>query len=231
MNSYSKKFYKLIVILSLINLNFSFAQSNIVEMRSKYNSLGNFWVATFEGGITFPLSDFQTPSIGYAGRGGIEFYFPSRLFITPGLRFNAFYGELNGVSNTGRLSGDGSLRRIIKKFNTPFVLIEPSVVLVFGKGKFNPYFSAGIDYFLTFIPLEKNGYSLFTNSKRHPFISFSGEFGVRYFIHNNFSYNLAFKYFNGSTDELDGFVSRKNDAFLMMTTGISIHLFRKERIR
>jgi len=225
------KKYQLIILLLLVSLSVSFAQSNIVEMRSKYNSLGKFWVATFEGGVTLPFSDFQTPSIGYTGKAGIEYYFPSRIFLIPGLRLHASYGELNGESNTGRLSGDGSLRRVIKNFNTPFVLLEPSIVAAFGKNKVIPYLALGLDYLLAFIPLEKNGYSLYTNSKRSPFLTFSGEFGIRYFIHNDLSYNFSLKYIKGSVDELDGFVSRKKDACVMITSGISVHLFRKERIR
>ncbi|MCX8056666.1 MAG: hypothetical protein N3F03_03525 [Ignavibacteria bacterium] len=216
--------------LILIFENLSVAQ-NIVELRSKYNSLEKFWVGTFEGGITYPFSDFQSSRIGYTARAGIEYYFPSKMFLTPGLRLHGYYGELNGESTTGRLSGDGSLIRMIKKFNTPFVLLEPSIAIALGKGKFIPYFSLGASYFIAFIPLERNGYSLFTNSKRDPFLTYSGEFGFRLFIHRDFSYNFSLKYFKGGIDELDGFVSRKNDSFIILSTGISIHLFRKERIR
>lgn len=228
------KLFKVSFFLCLILLNsskISIAQSNVVELKSKYHSLGKFWVATFEGGITLPFSDYQTPNIGYTGKAGLEYYFPSKIFLTPGFRIHASYGELNGESNTGRLSGDGALLRVVKKFNTPFVLLEPSIVFALGKGKLIPYFSGGVDYFIAFIPLEKNGYSLFTDSKRKPFLTFSGEFGFRYFVHRDFSYNIAIKYFKGGIDELDGFVSRKNDSFITLTTGFSMHLFRKERIR
>lgn len=211
--------------------NFNLLSQQVVELKSKYNSFGKFWVATFEGGFTFPFSDFQTPAIGYIARSGIEYYFPSTKLFTLGLRLNGYYGELNAQSNTGRLSGDGSLKRKIEKFNTPFVMVEPSLVLAAGRGLVIPYLSLGFNYFLSFIPLEKNSYSLYTNSKRDPFITYSGEFGIRYFVHNNFSYNFAVKYFKGGIDEFDGFVSRKNDSFVTISTGISIHLFRKERIR
>lgn len=226
-----KRLFALKIVFLFIGVNYLLAQHNIVELRSKYNSLEKFWVGTFEGGVTLPFTDFQTPNIGYAARAGIEYYFPSRIFFTPGIRLTAYYGELNGESDKGRLSGDGSLLRIIKKFNTPFVMIEPSLVIALGRGKLIPYFSGGFNYFLAFIPLEENSYSLFTNSKREPFFSYSGEFGFRYFIHRDFSFNIAFKYFKGNIDELDGFVSRKNDSFTTITTGISMHLFRRERIR
>jgi len=219
------------ILITLVIINLEVQAQQIVELKSKYNSLGKFWVATFEGGLTIPFSDFQTPAIGYMARGGIEYYFPSTKLFTFGLRLNGYYGELNGESNTGRVSGDGSLKRIIKKFNTPFVMIEPSFVLAAGRGLVIPYLSFGFNYFFNFIPLETNNYSLYTNSKRDPFTTFSGEFGIRYFVHNNFSYNFAVKYFKGSIDELDGYVSRKNDSFITVSTGISIHLFRKERIR
>lgn len=226
-----KLFFTLKIIFTLISVNLLLAQYNIVELRSKYNSLEKFWVGTFEGGVTLPFTDFQTPNIGYTARAGIEYYLPSRIFFTPGLRLTGYYGELNGEYEKGRLSGEGALLRVIKNFNTPFVMIEPSLVIAFGRGKFIPYFSGGLNYFLAFIPLEKNSYSLYTNSKRDPFITYSGEFGFRYFVHRDFSFNIAFKYFKGSIDELDGFVSRKNDSFTTITSGISMHLFRKERIR
>jgi hypothetical protein len=225
-----KKFWK--AFLFFVFIIFLNAQAQqVVELKSKYNSLGKFWVATFEGGVTLPFSDFQKPAIGYLGKAGIEYYFPSTKLFTFGLRLNGYYGELNGESNTGRVSGDGSLKRVIKNFNTPFVMIEPSLVLAAGKELLVPYLSVGLNYFLNFIPLEKDGYSLYTNSKRNSFTTFSGEFGVRYFIHNDFSYNLAIKYIKGGNDEFDGYVSRKKDSFLLLSTGISVHLFRKERIR
>lgn len=221
---------KSILILLLWVFNLVYGQEDIIQLRSKYNSLEKFLVATYEGGVTLPLSDFQTPGLGYTGRVGLEYYFPSKS-IAFGVRFFGMYGELKGKSNTGRLSGDGSLKRIIKDFNTPFVLLEPSFVLALGTELFIPYFAIGVDYILAFIPLETNGYSLFTNSRRNPFLTFSGEIGIRYFLSNNLSFNITAKYFKGSTDELDGFVSRKNDSFVTVTTGLSVHLFRKQRIR
>lgn len=225
-----KRILKISLLFIFLCFNYSPAQQ-VVELKSKYNSLGKFWVTTFEGGVTLPLTDFQTPKIGYLAKAGIEFYFPSTKLFTVGLRFNGFYGELNGESNTGRLSGDGTLKRMIKSFNTPFVMVEPSLVLAAGKGLVIPYISVGVNYLLNFIPLEKNSYSLYTKSKRNPFTTFSGEFGIRYFIHKDFSYNLVIKYIKGGIDEFDGFVSRKKDSFLTVSSGISIHLFRKERIR
>lgn len=221
---------KSILILLLWVIDLAYGQEGGIQLRSKYNSLEKFLVATYEGGVTLPLSDFQTPGIGYTGRVGLEYFFPSRT-ITFGVRLFGMYGELNGDSNTGRLSGDGSLQRVIKKFNTPFVLLEPSLVLALGKELFIPYLAFGVDYILDFIPLETNGYSLFTDSKRNSFLTFSGEFGIRYFLSNNLSLNFAAKYFKGATDELDGFVSKKEDSFVTVTTGVSLHLFRKQRIR
>lgn len=217
-----------IFFITISNLT---SQENTIELKSKYNSLGKFWVGTFEGGLTLPFSDFQSPAVGYVGKAGIEYYFPSRTFFTFGLRLHGSYGELKGESNTGRISGEGTLQRLIKKFNTPFILLEPSIAIAFGKGIFIPYLAIGADYLLAFIPLENNSYSLFTNSKRKPFLTISGEFGIRTFIHKDFSYNISVKYFKGTTDEFDGFVSRKKDSFITITTGISMHLFRKERIR
>ncbi len=221
---------KSILILLLWIFNLAYSQKDIIQLRSKYNSLEKFLVATYEGGVTFPFSDFQTPAIGYAGRFGFEYYFPSKS-ITIGLRFFGMYGELKGESNTGRNSGDGLLQRNIKKFNTPFVLLEPSIAIALGKKLFIPYLAFGADYVLAFIPLETSSYSLYTNSKRNPFLTYSGEFGIRYFLSNNLSVNFAAKYFIGTTDELDGFVSRKKDSFVTVTTGLSIHLFSKQRIR
>ncbi len=229
MNKFSR-FPPLILLILFFSMEILEGQ-DIIQLKSKYNSLEKFWVTTFEGGITTSLTDFQSPGIGYSARAGIEYYLPSTSLLTFGFRFYGAYGELKGESNTGRLSGDGTLMRLIKKFNTPFVLLEPSLAIAIGKNQVIPYVSLGFDYVLAFIPLETNGYSLYTNSKRNPFLTFSGEFGIRYFVHKDFSLNIAAKYFKGNNDELDGFVSRKNDSFLMITTGISLHLFRKERIR
>lgn len=219
----------LIILFSFFNS--SLIAQEIVTLKSKYNSLEKFWVATFEGGLSYPFSDFQTPQIGYLAKGGMEYFFPSKGLFTFGLRLHGYYGELNGKSSTGRLSGDGILKRVINDFNTTFVMIEPAIVLAAGRELVIPYISFGMNYFFNFIPLEKDSYSLYTKSKRNPFTTFSGEFGMRFFIHNNFSYNVSVKYLKGNIDELDGFVSRKKDSFFTLSTGISIHLFRKERIR
>lgn len=226
-----KKYFCFLYFFGILFLSNVFAQENIITLRSKYNSLGKFWVGTFEGGITFPFSDFQNPLVGYVGKAGLEYYFPSRKLFTFGFRLSGAYGELNGESNKGRFSGEGFLQRNINKFNTPFVTVEPSIMIAFGKGIAIPYLSVGAAYFLNFIPLEKNSYSLYINSKRKPFFTYSGEFGIRTFVHKDFSYNFSIKYFKGGIDEIDGFVSRKKDSFVFFTTGISMHLFRKERIR
>ena len=228
------KVYNMKNLTFIILLFFStliFAQTTTIQLRSKYNSLGSFWVGTYEAGVTYPLSDFQTSKIGYSGRAGFEYYFPSKKLFVLGVKLLGYYGEINGKSATGRSSGDGSLKRIIKEFNTPFVIIEPSLVIAMGKELVIPYFSFGASYILLNIPLEKNSYALFTNSKRDPFLTFSGEFGIKFFFTNNFSYNISARYFIGKSDEIDGFVSRKKDSFLNFSTGFSFHLFRKERIR
>ncbi len=220
--------FQLIIFLFV---NSKIQAQEVVVFASKYQSLGSFWASTFEGGVTLPFSDFNKPAIGYIAKGGIEYYFPSTKIITIGLRLNGYYGELNGESNSGRIVGDKTLRRTIKRFNTPFSMLEPSLVLAAGKGLIISYLSFGISCFFSFIPLETNSYSIYTYSNRGLTTALAGEFGIRFFFHNNFSYNLAVKYFKANSDEFDGFVSKGNDSFATISTGISVHLFRRERIK
>ncbi len=227
-----KQINLLLLILNIVLFNFSYAQEHkIVELRSKYNSLGSFWVFSFEGGMTYPFTDYQKSLPGYLFRSSIEYFLPSEKFFTSGIRISSYFGELNGHSNTGRPAGDGNLKRVIKNFNTPYFSIEPSIVLVFGYKTVIPYLAGGAEYIISFIPLEDNSYSLFMDSKRSSAFSFITEFGMRFFITNKVSYNIALKFNFGKSDELDGFVSRKKDVFFALSSGLSFHLFRKERLR
>lgn len=139
---------KLIFIILLFFSTLIFVQTTTIKLKSKYNSLGSFWVRIYESGVTYPLSDFQYSKVGYSGRADIEYYFPSQKLFVWEVKLFGYCEELNGKTATGRLSGDVSLKRIIKEFNTLLFIIEPSLVIAMGKELVIPYFPFGASYVL-----------------------------------------------------------------------------------
>ncbi len=205
--------------------------TSIYQMKSKYHSFGSFFVITAEGGGTLAFSDFATPGVSYIGRSGFELFFPSTSFATFGIRVLGSYGELTGTHDKGRFAGAGTSARTITKFKTQFSSIEGGLVIAFGKDLIIPYIADGAYYVFKYSPADDLNNALYSPVDREGFLSYMGEFGIRFFITNTLSFNIATKYHVGKVDDLDGFISNKNDNFISAVAGLSLHLFHNRRIR
>jgi len=205
--------------------------TSIYQMKSKYHSFGSFFVITAEGGGTLALSDFATPGISYIGRAGFELFFPSTSFATLGIRVLGSYGELTGSHDVSRFAGAGTSARTITKFKTQFSSIEGGLVIAFGKDLIIPYIAGGAYYIFKYSPADDLNNALYSPVDREGFLSYMGEFGIRFFMTNTLSFNIAAKYHVGKVDDLDGFISNKNDNFVSAVAGFSIHLFHDRRVR
>lgn len=206
-------------------------RTDIYEMKSKYHSFGSFFVITAEGGGNLAISDFSTPVVSYLGRGGFELFFPSTGLATFGLRVFGGYGELTGKNNTEKFAGAGTSARLITKFKTQFSSIEGGLVIAFGKNAVIPYLAGGAYYILKYSPADDLNKGLYLPADRDGFLSYTGEFGVRFFMTNSISFNVAAKYIFGKVDDLDGFLYNKNDSYISAVAGLSFHLFHDRRIR
>ena len=204
---------------------------NIYEMKSKYHSFGSFFVITAEGGGNLALSDFSTPGVSYLGRGGFELFFPSTGFATLGLRVFGSYGELTGKDDKGKFAGAGTSARLITKFKTQFSSIEGGLVIAFGKNTIIPYLAGGVYYIFNYQPADESKNALYSPINRDGFLSYMAEFGIRFFITNSISFNIAAKYNLGKVDDLDGFLYNKNDSYISAVAGLSLHLFHDRRVR
>ncbi|MBU2444110.1 MAG: hypothetical protein KJ666_00865 [Bacteroidetes bacterium] len=234
----NKKITFLIIISLLFITNYSSAQetssivrTNIYEMKSKYHSFGSFFVITAEGGGNLAISDFATPGVSYLGRGGFELFFPSTGFATLGLRVFGGYGELTGKDDKGKFAGAGTSARLITKFKTQFSSIEGGLVIAFGKNTVIPYLAGGIYYIFKYSPADESKNALYSPVDRDGFLSYMGEFGIRFFLTNSISFNIAAKYNVGKVDDLDGFLYNKNDSYISAVAGLSLHLFHDRRVR
>lgn len=205
--------------------------AKLYEMTSKYHSFGSFFVITAEGGGNLALSDFSTPGVSYLGRGGFELFFPSTGFATFGLRVFGSYGELTGKNKTEKFAGAGLSARNITTFKTQFSSIEGGLVIAFGKNNIIPYIAGGGYYILKYLPADEFNNALYSPVDRDGFLSFMGEFGIRFFLTNAISFNIASKYNLGKVDDLDGFLYNKNDSYISAVAGLSLHLFHDRRFR
>lgn len=233
-----KKVITLTSYILLVNFISAFSQatddritSKLYEMTSKYHSFGSFFVITAEGGGNLAISDFSTPGVSYLGRGGFELFFPSTGFATFGLRMFGGYGELTGKDDKGKFAGAGTSARLITKFKTQFSSIDGGLVIAFGKNTIIPYLAGGIYYIFKYSPSDELNKGLYSPVSRDGFLSYTGEFGVRFFMTNTISFNVAAKYIFGKVDDLDGFLFNKNDSYISAVAGLSLHLFHDRRVR
>jgi hypothetical protein len=234
----NKKISSFVLLSLLVTSNYLSAQdinpkgtTNYYQMNSKYNSFGSFIVITAEGGGNLAFTDFATLAPSYLGRGGLELFFPSLGFATFGLRVFGNYGELTGKESGGKFAGSGLSAKMITKFKTQFSSIEGGIIIAFGKNIIIPYLAGGIYYILKYSPADDLKNALYSPVDRDGSLSYMGELGVRYFITNTISFNIAVKYILGQVDDLDGYLYNKNDSYISTVAGFSLHLFHGRRIK
>ncbi|MFA6596162.1 MAG: OmpA family protein [Ignavibacteriaceae bacterium] len=195
---------KLIAILSLFLLGF--AQMGIAQDSGnppKDNALSNTIGVTGEVGFTYPFTDYQTPTMKFAFKDGLEYYFPSEGVGNFGLRV---FGQI------GTLAGEGGQPSWVpSKFETKITMV--------GGGGFytlpifdgvNGWAGAGAS-----IVWFKDIYNMMIQ----------GDAGLRFMLSDNLSLNLTSGLTLYSKDGLDKLApsGSGSDMFYTGTAGLTYY--------
>jgi OOP family OmpA-OmpF porin len=213
----------LILIVSLSVQN-TLPQS--VENRA-FNPLSNRIAINFEGGASYPRTDFSDDQISYIGQVSADYFFPSRAMGVFGLRGFGYYGQLNG---SGTYANNSSYPTIPEFFTEIVSLGAGLTYNINAFDIFYPYALLGANY-LYFNPKDIDGNELPRNKDNsYSYISWSiiGELGSRFFVSNSISLNLAFNYNYlpiDNLDDVDNSVSNgtQDDIFFTARAGIAFY--------
>ena len=192
-----------------------------------FNPLSNRVALNFEGGATYPRTDFTDDQISYIGQFSLDYFFPNSAMGVFGLRAYGYYGELNG---NGTYNNNSTWPTIPEYFTEiasggaglTYTLRASDVIF--------PYVFAGGGY-LYFNPKDKDGNKLQRNAaKQYSKNSWSiiGEIGSRFFVSDAVSLNLAVNVDYVPTDNLDDIDNpitsgSDKDIFFTVRTGISFY--------
>jgi OOP family OmpA-OmpF porin len=218
------KFTILVWLIITITANILFAQQSDDK---HYNPLSNKLAINFEGGATYPRTDFTNDQFSYIGQFSMDYFFPSSSFGVWGLRGFANYGQLKGNGIYGNISSWPT----IPAYYTDIASIGAGVTYTLNASKvFFPYAFLGTDYFY-FNPKDVNGNRLPRNKDNaygHIAWSILGEVGARFFVSDVISLNLAFNYNYLPTDNLDDVSNSisngtQDDIFFTGRAGFSVY--------
>lgn len=196
---------------------------------SKINSFQAFSALTIEGGMTYVLSDFKYDGMGPAIGAMFEYFFPSKSGLVFGVKIGLGYLRLKGRSDFLVIAENPNINTL--DFKTDVIYSSAMITLALGIKKFISYFSIGFDYLLKYTPKNNDGQYLLTNNSGQPFIWFSAEGGIKYFIKMNISANISAKFNFGKKDDLDGRISKKNDSYYTLKMGLSYYFFSYIRVK
>ena len=184
-----------------------------------YHAFSNTLVLTVEGAATLEQTDYSGNTFDYLGKASLEYFLPSESRTSFG--FRAFGG-------IGYISGKDE-EQTIQQFRTDIQYVGGGVVFIysFGKSVF-PYFMGGASY-LWFEPrgtgqqkLPNNLAGLYKKGE----INYNGEFGFRFLITDDFSFNLNAAANISPNDYLDDYATGVNtDLFLSFGAGFSYSFF------
>jgi OOP family OmpA-OmpF porin len=192
-----------------------------------FNPLSNRVALNFEGGATYPLTDFTDDQISYIGQFSFDYFFPNSAMGVFGLRAYGYYGELNG---NGTYSNNSTWPTIPEYFTEIASGGAGLTYTLRASDVFYPYVFAGGGY-LYFSPKDKDGNKLQRNAaKEYSKNSWSivGEIGSRFFVSNSVSLNIAFNMDYVPTDNLDDLDNEitggsDKDIFFTTRAGISFY--------
>lgn len=221
------KMKKIFIVFALIC--FFNPQNVYTQSQRGKNNLGNTYIISLEGGITYAFTDFRQSKPDYLLRGSFEYLLPLGNKPLLGLRFNAATGYLAGEEYYTEL-----LARV-NSFRTQINLIGVSVSFNYPLTDFVlPYFSAGINW-LNFEPEIKDQYGevlipIYNNqiiNYQANSITVPLELGLRFFVSDNVIISAAgtAHYYPG--DDLDRipseiFKGQSNDIFFTGTIGVGL---------
>ncbi len=192
-----------------------------------FHPLSNRFALNFEGGATYPRTDFSDDQISYIGQLSFDYFFPSRTMGVFGLRGLGYYGQLNG---SGSYANNSAYPTIPEYFTEIASLGAGLTYTINASEIFYPYAFLGANY-LYFNPKDIDGNELprnMDNSYGNIAWSIIGELGSRFFVSNSISINLAFNYNYLPIDNLedvDNSISNgtQKDIFFTARAGISFY--------
>ncbi|MCX6150994.1 MAG: OmpA family protein [Ignavibacteriales bacterium] len=213
---------KRLIIISIVFLTtLTFPQK---RTHTRDHAFSGTVVISLEGGSTYGYTDYYDFILDYAGRGMIEYFIPTSSAGSLGLR--AFTGG-------GYLSGkDG--HNLPDKFRTDLFFAGGGLVYTLSLGNvIFPYIFGGVSY-LHFNPKNTFGDLLVNNNLgayEKTALNFNGEFGFRFLLSQDLSFNINGAVYINPNDNLDDgkfkIADRNNDLFFTGMAGVSFSLFGK----
>ena len=220
------KIFTVLFSITLIVLSQNIFSQN-TEIK-QINPLSNRFALNFEGGATYPITDFPDNQISYIGQLSLDYFFPSSSAGVLGLRGYGYYGELEGSGIYGNIS---TTWPTIPACYTEIAAVGGGVTYTLSASRvFYPYVFLGADY-LYFNPTDKLGNKLPLNQADiYSNTTWSGvaELGSRFFVSNSISLNLAFNYHYLLIDNIDDVPNSisngtQDDIFFSARAGISFY--------
>jgi OOP family OmpA-OmpF porin len=212
-----------ISIVLLANQNIFSQETNNYH----FHPLSGKLAIDFEGGVTYPKTDFSNDKISYIGQLAFDYFFETSNQGAFGLRAYGYYGQLKGSGDYHNIS---SWEKIPGYFTDIASGGAGLSYTLFASKVFYPYVFAGAGY-LYFNPKDSAGNELPRNAaKEYSKNSWSivTELGSRFFVSNSVSLNLAVNMDYVPTDNLDDIdnaVSNGSDKDIFFTAraGFSIY--------
>lgn len=215
-------FLKTGILLSLV---FTTSILSQIKDRLYIHPFSNSIGVTLEGGITYSATDFNSNRYDYLGRGMLEYFFNSNSIGTFGLRIHAGISYIGGE---GGVKLDDGIYAKLNTLKTDIYNIGAGYSYTISLGKVvHPYIFAGLSY-LQFYPRSDDNIRISSISGQtfsQKDINYEGEIGIRFLIHDNFSFNLVGTVHFNPNDNLDGIWGNdNNDIFHSANFGISYYL-------
>lgn len=192
-----------------------------------FNPLSDRIAINFEGGVTYPRTDFSDDKISYIGQFALDYFFPTSNLGVFGLRAYGYYGELKGSGTYSNISAFPT----IPEYFTEIASGGAGISFTINASEvFYPYVFTGGGY-LFFNPKDMDGNKLPRNdAKDYSKNSWSliGELGSRFFVSEAVSLNLAVNIDYvpiDNLDDIDNTVTNgsEKDIFFTARAGMSFY--------
>ena len=209
-----KLYFSLLIILCVINIVFAQPIRGVY-----YNAYSNTLVLTVEGASTWEQTDYANNTFDYLGKTSLEYFLPSESRTSFGLRAYGGVGFISGKDN----------EQIEKQFRTDIKYLGGGIVFMYSLGKsVFPYFFGGASY-LWFDPRGSGRQKLPSNAAglyKKQEINYNAEFGFRFLLTEDFSFNLNAMAHVSPNDYLDDYAAGvSTDLFLSIGAGFSYSFF------
>lgn len=184
-----------------------------------YHAYSNTLVLTVEGAATWEQTDYSANTFDYLGKVALEYFLPSESRTSFGLRAFGGAGFISGRDN----------EQTIKQFRTDIKYLGGGIVFIYSLGKrVFPYFFSGASY-LWFDPRGSGQQKLPNNLAglyKKEEINYNGEFGFRFLLADDFSFNINGAAHISPNDYLDDYATGvSTDLFFTLGAGFSYSFF------